>query len=106
MVRLHMGFLILLSTTEVWLEVGRRICRCYLKITRMETVNSRQLWGRNVIYTKDVLAKRWHCSCIDFAVDEQAAGRLGGSQYVYFNSRFSYLVNGIGNWLIISQSLA
>lgn len=41
-----------------------------------QTISFRQLWGRNVvIYTKDVLAKRWHCGCIDFAVDEQSGRR-------------------------------
>lgn len=46
---------------------------CSLKILCMQTVNSQQLQERDVVaYTKDVLAKRWHCGCIDFAVDEQS----------------------------------
>lgn len=39
----------------------------------MQTVNSHQLWESDVVtYMKGILAKRWHCSCTDFAVDEQS----------------------------------
>lgn len=54
--------------------VGRWMSRS-LKILRMRTVNSQQLWGRNVVYTKDISAKRWHCGCIDFAADAQSGRR-------------------------------
>lgn len=55
--------------------VGRWMSRS-LKILRMRTVNSQQLWGRDVVvYTKDISAKRWHCGCIDFAVDAQSGRR-------------------------------
>lgn len=53
--------------------VGQWMFRCSLKILYMQTVNSQQLWERGgATYMKDILAKRWHCGCIDFAVDEQS----------------------------------
>lgn len=58
----------------------------------MYAVNSWQLWGRNiVIYTKDFLAKRWHCGCIDFAVDEQPGRRERSHSIHVFNSAFHTL---------------